>query len=293
MKPRARISIGLALSASLVALGLAGASTAGAHPVRSAKARTVSVHLHKFSVGKALVNSRGRAMYMFLKDTHNKSHCKPSGCTAIWPPVMSKHRPVAGSGVSQRHLRRLSTGQVAYYGHPLYYYVLDKTGGTDKGENKKEFGARWFVVSAKGAALKPKKPAGGGNPTPPYIPPAPTTAAAVTSATVNSTELLKNAADDKVLYYLTGDEHGDGSFSCTDTCQQLWIPLMTDGAPSATGDASSAALGTIARGDDKGETQVTYNGYPVYEYAPDSTATASGNLVYDPPGYWYDIALAG
>ena len=63
----------------------------------------------------------------------------------------------AGSGVSQALLgtvkRADGTEQVTYNGHPLYYYVGDTGPGTAKGQGSKDFGASWYVLSAKGVKI--------------------------------------------------------------------------------------------------------------------------------------------
>ncbi|BAS09268.1 secreted repeat of protein [Arthrobacter sp. Hiyo4] len=52
---------------------------------------------------------------------------------------------------------------------------------------------------------------------------------------------------------------------CYDDCAEAWPPVLTDGAPTASGEVDSALLGTTKRQD--GTTQVTYNGHPLYFYA--------------------------
>lgn len=78
--------------------------------------------------------------------------------------------------------------------------------------------------------------------------------------------------------YLTGDngravylwaaDHGATS-NCTSACASVWPPVTTDGAPKPTGGVKASDLGTIKRSD--GTTQVTYQGHPLYYYAPDTS----------------------
>jgi predicted lipoprotein with Yx(FWY)xxD motif len=49
-------------------------------------------------------------------------------------------------------------------------------------------------------------------------------------------------------------------------CAQAWPPVLTQSAPTASGAASGSLLGAIARGD--GTFQVTYDGHPLYYFAP-------------------------
>ena len=77
-------------------------------------------------LGKILVDSKGRSVYLFEKDTGSSSNCYAS-CATAWPPVTVSGMPSAGSGVSQSMLgtTKRSDGrtQVTYNGHPLYLYV--------------------------------------------------------------------------------------------------------------------------------------------------------------------------
>ena len=53
---------------------------------------------------------------------------------------------------------------------------------------------------------------------------------------------------------------------CYDACAKAWPPFTANGALTLP-DGVSGSLGTITRKD--GTTQVTYNGTPLYYYAPD------------------------
>ena len=44
--------------------------------------------------------------------------------------------------------------QVTYYGHPLYFYSGDTKRGDTNSQNLKLFGAKWYVVSAAGTAIR-------------------------------------------------------------------------------------------------------------------------------------------
>ena len=43
--------------------------------------------------------------------------------------------------------------QVTYNRHPLYTFSLDKRAGQTNGEGNLAFGARWYAVSSRGAAV--------------------------------------------------------------------------------------------------------------------------------------------
>jgi predicted lipoprotein with Yx(FWY)xxD motif len=55
--------------------------------------------------------------------------------------------------------------------------------------------------------------------------------------------------------------------TCYRECSVIWVPLLTDDPPKATGGADADMLGTVRRKD--GGVQVTYAGHPLYLYAGD------------------------
>jgi predicted lipoprotein with Yx(FWY)xxD motif len=116
-----------------------------------------TVQVRRTGLGQILVDSRGRTLYLFKKDTGAKSTCSGS-CAVNWPPLLTTGRPTAGSGVKASKLAttRRSDGktQVVYNGHPLYGFIGDAKSGNTNGEGLTAFGARWFVVSPAGNEIR-------------------------------------------------------------------------------------------------------------------------------------------
>jgi predicted lipoprotein with Yx(FWY)xxD motif len=113
------------------------------------RAKDTVVDLHKTSLGKVLATSKGRTLYLYTPDGKNKSTCTGS-CSAYWPPLLTKGKPVAGVGVKKSLLgtaKRGSKLQVTYAGHPLYTYVGDSAAGQATGEGSDN---TWYVVTAAG-----------------------------------------------------------------------------------------------------------------------------------------------
>src|SRR5215469_2625617 len=71
------------------------------------------------SGGAFLTDGSGRAMYLFLADSKNKSACD-GACAAAWPPVIVTGQPTAASGVNASDLSTITrsngTKQVTYDG---------------------------------------------------------------------------------------------------------------------------------------------------------------------------------
>ncbi len=77
------------------------------------------------------------------------------------------------------------------------------------------------------------------------------------------------AGPKKMTVYLFEGDKG-GASACTGACASGWPPVTTSGAPTSTGSAKQADLGTITRAD--GTTQVTYKGHPLYYFVQDKDA---------------------
>lgn len=268
--------VGSAVAIAAVAASLVAGPVG---PVLARAPHHTAIATTKTSLGRVVANAHGRAMFRFLADTHGHSACRAT-CRSVWPPVRSTGKPRAGARISRAHLGRTATGQVTYHGHPLYYFSGNHTPGTTAGNGLREFGARWYLVSAAGRSVKPRHHHGGGTPAP----------AVVSTGSVSGATVL-TAANGHTLYELSSETDSPPSFTCTGACTSLWLPLLTTGAPAAGGQADPALLATVIRPD--GSTQVVYDHHPLYRYVGDSAAgTANGDGLYDAPGYWYELTPA-
>ena len=81
--------------------------------------------------------------------------------------------------------------------------------------------------------------------------------------------IIVDGATGMTLYYFTQDEKDSGKSNCNEGCIDIWPALTVEaGATPTGGDGVDASkLGTIVRDD--GDTQVTYDGLPIYFYAQD------------------------
>lgn len=96
------------------------------------------------------------------------------------------------------------------------------------------------------------------------------------------------AADGHTLYRLTTDT--PTTSTCTGSCGQLWPPLTVPAGTTPRAAAGmTGTLGTITRSD--GTVQVTYQGHPLYTYAPDTTA--SDVLGQGVGGVWFVVSASG
>lgn len=125
------------------------------------------------SMGRYLTGSSGRALYLWVADGQGRSRCTGS-CATAWPPLTAATLPRAGGGVDSAALTLVArpdgSRQVAYRGHPLYYFSGDTGSSTTNGEGLDGFGARWWLVAPSGTAITSAAPGGGGAPSAPSSP---------------------------------------------------------------------------------------------------------------------------
>jgi predicted lipoprotein with Yx(FWY)xxD motif len=164
MTRRRNIFLGAALAAPVAALAIAGCGGNGDAVKASSPAATkaagagggATVDVRTTKLGKTLVDSQGRTLYLFEKDKGMKSTCF-GACASVWPPFTTSGKPQAGAGVSASLLgttaRSDGKPEVTYNGHPLYYYASDQKPGDTTGEGLDQFGAKWYVLSPSGKKI--------------------------------------------------------------------------------------------------------------------------------------------
>lgn len=116
----------------------------------------ITVKVSESQFGPILFDGDDRAIYLFDKESSNRSECN-GACAEAWPPVLTEGGPQAGGGAEAGLLattkRADGTTQVSYNDHPLYYYVDDPPGQV-LCHNVEEFGGLWLVVDPTGNAVQ-------------------------------------------------------------------------------------------------------------------------------------------
>lgn len=89
------------------------------------------------------------------------------------------------------------------------------------------------------------------------------------------------------LYLFTRDERE--ASNCSGGCAESWPPLAAEGEPTGGDGVDAGRLGTITRGD--GGTQVTYNGWPLYNFANDESPGDTNGQ--NRGGRWFVVSSFG
>jgi predicted lipoprotein with Yx(FWY)xxD motif len=157
--PRSRLLASAAALLLLAGLAVLLQPASGNAAQTRAQATGPLVSTGTTSLGRILVNSSGRTLYLFEKDKSGKSACTGQ-CATFWPPLIAAGKPRAGAGVKASLLGETKRAdgrmQVTYNHHPLYFFARDTKKGQTTGENVNAFGADWYAVSSAGTIVEPK-----------------------------------------------------------------------------------------------------------------------------------------
>jgi predicted lipoprotein with Yx(FWY)xxD motif len=138
-----------AAAISLTALALAACGGGGG-------GGNATVRVASTDVGIVLVNSKGRTLYLFEKDSGTTSACA-GACARDWPPLRAHGVPTSGSGTRPSLVassrRPDGESQVTYNGHPLYLYDGDEGPGDIDGQGVTAFGGAWYALEPGGTQV--------------------------------------------------------------------------------------------------------------------------------------------
>jgi predicted lipoprotein with Yx(FWY)xxD motif len=122
----------------------------------AAAPRPKALQLRSTDLGRVIVDSKKRTLYMLTADGKNSSTCS-GACAANWPPAKAPSKPKVVAALKKSRLKviRRSDGskQLAYRGHPLYRYAGDSAPGDVNGEGINAFGGFWYALGRSGSPV--------------------------------------------------------------------------------------------------------------------------------------------
>jgi predicted lipoprotein with Yx(FWY)xxD motif len=156
----------LVLAALAVAgCGGGGSSNASSAPPTTASGAAATVGVSNEGLGNILVNSKGRTLYLFTRDSGTMSECS-GACAVNWPPLKASGKPTIGSGANASLVSTTSRSgggkQVTYNGHPLYLFKGDKSAGDTNGQALNAFGGNWYALTPAGDQVSGTSSGSGG-----------------------------------------------------------------------------------------------------------------------------------
>ena len=141
-----------------------GSQTNSPAPPKTAGGQSATVGVANENVGKILVDSHGRTLYLFERDSGMRSTCT-GACAAEWPPLRATGKTTVGTGANASIVatsaRSDGKPQVTYNGHPLYLFSADQKADDTNGQGVNAFGGLWYVLSSSGDEITTPMGSGG------------------------------------------------------------------------------------------------------------------------------------
>jgi predicted lipoprotein with Yx(FWY)xxD motif len=210
---------------------------------------------YKSGLGSYLTNGSGWTLYLFAKDVPNNgtSACY-GGCATAWPPFYSANLnlpPGLNSSSFGTITRTDGTKQLTYNGWPLYNFAPDKQAGQTNGQGVEGL---WYAVSPTTQSAGP-------------IAGSPLSSIGVSYKSPIGAYLTNSTG--WTLYIYLKDVPNNGTSACYGKCAVTWPPFYAANLQVPAG-LNASLFGTITRTD--GTKQTTYDGWPLYYFAPDKQA---------------------
>jgi len=166
-RPITVLAGGAALIAAFALAGCGGSGNSSGSSAlpKTADGQSATLGVANDDLGKVLVDSQGRTLYLFQHDGGAKSTCSGS-CAVNWTPLRATGTPTVGAGanasLTATTTRSNGREQVTYNGHPLYRFSGDHSPGDTNGQGVNAFGGLWYALSSSGNGVTAAPSSGGG-----------------------------------------------------------------------------------------------------------------------------------
>ena len=235
------------------------------------------------TLGSYLTDNQNHALYFFSNDANGQDSCT-GGCAALWPPfnIPSLTAANLGAGLNMSDFGTVTASgggtQLTYKGWPLYTYAPPANGvnkaeaaGITSGDG---FGGVWFVAKPDYTIMLANAQLvglDGKNYTSAYV------------EGIGKT-LYFTTATGITLYTFVKDSANHNKFTKADFSNNTVFPIY---------DTSNIVVpSTLSKSDFSqtqvfGKAQLSYKGWPLYNYGQDGTTRGSNKAVSFPvPGIW-------
>jgi len=225
-------------------------------------------------LGSILTDVNGKTLYFFSNDANGQSACT-GGCATTWPIfyVDALNLPAGLNAADFGTITRTdSKPQTTYKGWPLYYYSKDSVAGDIKGEN---VGSKWYTAKPDYTVMLAYTQLIGND------------GKHYTSTYVEGDGVTPYLTDayGRTLYAFKNDRFNANKYTKSDFSNNATWPIDTLGAvqtvPSLFNSADFNKINVY------GKNQITFRGWPLYYFGPDSSKRGSTKGVSVPtPGVW-------
>ncbi len=225
-------------------------------------------------LGSILTDVNGKTLYFFSNDANGQSACT-GGCATTWP-VFYVDAPDLPAGLTASDFGSITRTdgkpQTTYKGWPLYYYSKDTLAGDVKGE---AFGGKWFTAKPDYTVMLAFTQLVGND------------GKQYNSTYVEGTESTGYLTDayGRTLYSFKNDKFNSNKYTKNDFSNNPTWPIDTLGAVQGVPSLFNSA--DFNRIDVFGRKQLTFRGWPLYYFGPDSLKRGNTKGVSVPtPGTW-------
>ena len=241
------------------------------------------------TLGSYLTDNQNHALYFFANDANGQDSCT-GGCATIWPPFNIAQLTAGnlGAGLNLSDFGTITSAeegkQLTYKGWPLYTYApasngvnMPEAAGLTSGDG---IGTVFFVAKPDYTIMLANVQLvglDGKNYTSTY-----TEGVGKSSYFTTATGIT--------LYTFSKDSANHNKFTKSDFSNNTVFPIYDTSSIVVPSTLSKTDFGTIQV---FGQTQLTYKGWPLYNYGQDSTKRGLNKAVSFPvPGNW-PVAVQG
>lgn len=224
-------------------------------------------------LGKILSDADGFTLYYFTKDALPDTSLCTGGCVTNWPLFYAENL-VAGDGLDSADFSSIDHPeggkQTTYKGWPLYYFKNDLNPGETNGE---AVGNVWFVAKPDYSIMLIDNLLIGQD-----------------GVTYNSNyepgeEMVQYFVDEygMTLYIFINDNYNQNNFTNPDFSNDPVWPIYEEELQAVASTVDTSLFDMI---DVFGRQQLTYNGWPLYYFGPDSLRGNATGVSVPGPGIW-------
>ena len=225
-------------------------------------------------LGSILTDVNGKTLYFFSNDANGQSACT-GGCATTWP-IFYVDAPDLQQGLTDADFGTMTRTdgkpQTTYKGWPLYYYSKDTLAGDTKGE---AFGGKWFTAKPDYTVMLAFTQLIGND------------GKHYTSKYVEGDESTGYLTDayGRTLYSFKNDKFNANKYTKSDFSNNPTWPIDSLGqvqlVPSLFNGADFNKINVF------GKNQLSYRGWPLYYFGPDSAKRGNTKGVSVPtPATW-------
>jgi predicted lipoprotein with Yx(FWY)xxD motif len=224
--------------------------------------------------GSVLADGSGKTLYFFSPDANGSSACT-GGCLSAWP-VFYSASPAIGTGLDKADFgvitRSDGAKQTTYKGWPLYYYAGDITAADIKGDGLERI---WYVAKPDYMVMLAFSQLVGND------------GVLYDSTYKPGTGKTFYITDDRgiTLYSFSFDKSDTNNYTKADFSNDAFWPIFQISTLQNTPSSLDKTLFSTI--NEFGKSQLTYKGWPVYRFGPDSLMRGNTKGISVPnPGIW-------